>query len=146
MILSQLSFKVSAVGHDNSVWYDIMKSVALLLLTTFLAAMMVENTSAAADAITEEKAVPLEPLYPEQWYNGEGEEDERDLRLNANLRAARVSEEEGGLVPKTELQETEDLQLMELSAEDTTVELRAARLRLDDTDTASKNQLGVPLP
>ena len=123
-----------------------MKSAALLLLTTFLAALMGENSSSAADAIIEEKAAPLEPLYPDGWYNGEGEEDERDLRLNANLRAARVSEEEGGLVPKTELQETEDLQLMELSAEDTTAQLRAARLRLDDTDTVSKNQLGIPLP
>lgn len=122
-----------------------MKSVALLLLTTLLAALMAENTSTAADAVTEEKAVPLEPLYPDQWYNGEGEEDERDLRFDANLRAARVSETEGGLVPKTKtsLGGKEDV-----SAE----EVRAARLdarlelRRDDTDTAAKNQFGVPLP
>lgn len=122
-----------------------MKSVALLLLTTLLAA------SAATDAVTEEKeAMPLEPLYPEEWYNGVGEEDERDLRIDGQLRAARVSETEGGLVPKNELHGTEDLQLraMELRAEDTTVDLRAARLdaRLRIDDTAAKNQLGVPLP
>ena len=79
-----------------------MKSVSILLLTTLLTALMTEHTSAAADAVIEEKAVPLEPLYPDSWYNGEGEEDERDLRFDANLRAARVSETEGGLAPKME--------------------------------------------
>lgn len=127
-----------------------MKSVALLLLTTFVAALMVENASAAADAIvTEEKVVPLEPLYPEQWYNGEGEEDERELRLDGQLRAARYSETEGGLAPKTELRGTEDAEFRAAR-----MELRAARmeparraeLRIDDTDTASKNELGLPIP
>ena len=126
-----------------------MKSAALLLLTTLLTALMAENTPAAADAVTEEKAVPLEPLYPEEWYNGEGEEDERDLRIDGQLRAARVSETEGGLVPKTEFRADEpQLRAMELRAEDTTVDLRTARydarLRIDDT--AAKNQLGIPLP
>jgi hypothetical protein len=127
-----------------------MKSVSILLLTTLLAALMAENASAAADAVIEEKAVPLEPLYPDSWYNGEGEEeDERDLRVDANLRAARVSETEGGLVPKTELRGTEDVDLRAAR-----MELRAARmeparraeLRLDGSDTASKNELGVPVP
>lgn len=126
-----------------------MKSVSILLLTTLLAALMTEHTSAAADAVIEEKAVPLEPLYPDSWYNGEGEEDERDLRFDANLRAARVSETEGGLAPKMELQGTEDVDLRAAR-----MELRAARmeparraeLRIDDTDTASKNELGVPVP
>ena len=128
-----------------------MKSVSILLLTTLLAALMAENASAAAaDAVIEEKAVPLEPLYPDSWYNGEGEEeDERDLRFDANLRAARVSETEGGLVPKTELRGTEDVDLRAAR-----MDLRAARmeparraeLRLDGSDTASKNELGVPVP
>ena len=127
-----------------------MKSVSILLLTTLLAALIAENASAAADAVIEEKAVPLEPLYPDSWYNGEGEEeDERDLRFDANTRAARVSETEGGLAPKTELRGTEDVELRAAR-----MDLRAARmeparraeLRIGETDTVSKNELGLPIP
>ena len=118
-------------------------------LLTLLAVLMAATTNIAA---ADDSSAPLlEPLYPENYYQGE-EEEERDLRFSPAARARSISlETAGGLVPAQtppdyRAQKLRGMNPMEARRGDDlkAVNEEARRATLDGG--SGRNTFGIPLP